>query len=74
MYAAPPPIAIIAIIPIIIPTIFPLFVFFVVERSVSTCSMNFSSIVGSFEASSSFLGICVSVFFLPHFIQNLSSS
>ena len=56
MYAAPPPIAITAIIPIITPTIFPLFDFFVVERSVSTCSMNFSSIVGSFDASSSFCG------------------
>ena len=56
MYAAPPPIAITAIIPIMIPTTFPLFDFFVVERSFSTCSINFSSIVGSFEASSSFCG------------------
>ena len=54
MYAAPPPIAITAIIPIMTPIIFPLLDFFVVERSVSTCSMNFSSIVGSFDASSSF--------------------
>ena len=56
MYAAPPPITITAIIPIIIPTSFPLSDFFVTVLSASTCSINFSSIVGSFDANSSFRG------------------
>ena len=53
-----------AIIPIIIPTTFPFPDFFVVLLSVSTCSINFSSIVGSFDANSSFLasGFLVSIF------------
>ena len=54
MYAAPPPIMITAIIPIMTPAIFPFPDFFVVLLSVSTCSMNFSSIVGSLDANSSF--------------------
>ena len=54
MYAAPPPIMITAIIPMIIPTTFPLPDLFSFVRSFSTCSMNFSSIVDSFDANSSF--------------------
>ena len=56
MYATPPPIIITAIIPITIPTSFPLPDFFVIVLSASTCSINFSSIVGSFDANSSFCG------------------
>ena len=74
MYTAPLPIAITAIIPAIIPTVFPLPFFFVVERSLSTCLINFSSIVGSFGVSSFLLEFSISVFFAPHFVQNSLSS
>ena len=70
MYTAPPPIMIIAIIPMIIPVAFPLLDFFTLVRSASTCSMNFSSMVGSFDANSSFFLGCGSVAFSPHSVQN----
>ena len=44
--------------------IFPLPEFLELLRSVSTCSINFSSIVGSLDASSSFFGSGLFVFIL----------
>ena len=66
-----------------IPAIFVVLDFFVLLRSFSTCSINFSSTVGSFDANSSFLGCDANSSFLgcdaflvcaPQLVQNVFPS